>query len=111
MTGFGTFMLFVVSVLALVAYSMFINALVKKRLDQKDRLVETLILCLPRLFRGDGRSIDFRVQTDAEHAEYLIVKFQCSDNDFICRLYNYLYSLQKYGYKIRVDRVNGDSAK
>lgn len=82
----------------------------KKQLAGRDNLIEIMMLCLPKLLGKDSREMDLQIQTTVSRdSDYIKVRFECTDDDFVCKLYNYLGCLQRRGIKATVDYINGST--
>lgn len=103
--GFITFSAFIVCMIIATAVPVAKMYKYKIRLRKRDDLIWVMIASLPKLLE---KNIDFCSTVDIEYDVTSIgIKFDCSDEDFTCKVYNYFNNLQKHGYRISVNRING----
>lgn len=94
--------IFTLSLVSLITiFFVFKIELWKERLKKKDKLIEALVCCLPKL---SGEDINFRVDVRPEYdSKYLKVDIECDSDEFVDRFYHYIHSLHKKGYKASVN--------
>ena len=92
--------------LAIWGYLIWLHESLKKKLEKKDKLIVTMLNCLPKLLNEEGKNITFysSVKFDV-NSEIIKIQIRCNNNDFIDRFYPYIHSLHQKGYKISVDNA------